>query len=360
METVVYILGAGASAGIANSRLGYIDKSTIPLVSELVGRMNSQAETMESMFRARELEVIEGTTLNIKKLLDPYVSNLKKVAEIIKFHASFDTYARKEYLLTPQGDTLEVKLFKRILSTFFCIEQIINGVDIRYDSLFATILKVQNNHLTSPDNFKFFSWNYDYQFELAHSLFFVPDETTFETYIKQNQLNTISDPNKFFYLKLNGSAINICHRNKLDAGSILMYNQYREILNDDTAIIQLLQIELEGLTNPSLTRTSLKFSWERDEHIINSINSTKLGLNNCKSLVVIGYSYPIFNTKIDTAILAAIPSLKNIYFQIPKQNFEDIKHRFIRSASKVFNIDHLTIRNIESLDSFYIPNEIDI
>lgn len=359
METVTYLLGAGASAGPANSKQGYTEVSTIPIVSELADRMSQQMEVLEAKFRKRDGETLGNSQVSIKQVVDPYTLTLQSFMNKLKHHASIDTYARKLFLRDFEDDRNELKMLKRVFSTFLSIEQVLRGVDIRYDTLFATILKKTDEGLESPGNFKFISWNYDYQFELAHYNYFVADEKGFDAYINLNQINSIHDANKFFYLKLNGSAINFNRRNNIQSDSLLLYNS-QNIYNDDYAILDMLFMEYEGSSNPFLTNNKLRFSWEEQTTTINSIRAMKPGLVSCKHLVVVGYSFPIFNHIIDHELLAAIPNLKTVYIQVPKDRFDDIEHRFWRAASRIFTREMVKIVNITNLDSFYIPNEIEI
>lgn len=359
METVTYLLGAGASAGPANSKQGYTDVSTIPIVSELADRMSKQIELLESKFRSRETETLKDSRITIKQILDPYSSALQSFVGKLQNHASIDTYARKLFLRDFVEDKHELSVLKRVFSTFLSIEQVLRGVDIRYDTFFATILKKADGGLDSPANFKFISWNYDYQFELAHYNYFIADERRFDAYLKINQINIVSDPLKFFYLKLNGSAININVRSQLQSDSLLLYNS-QQIYNDDYSILMMLIMEYEGSGTPFLSKSSLKFSWEEQADTISKIHSMKSGLASCKHLVVVGYSFPIFNHIIDHELLATMPNLKTVYIQVPKDRFDDIEHRFWRSASRIFTKEMVKIVNISNLDSFYIPNEIEI
>lgn len=359
METVTYLLGAGASAGPANSKQGYTDVSTIPIVSELADRMSKQIELLESKFRSRETETLKDSRITIKQILDPYSSALQSFVGKLQNHASIDTYARKLFLRDFEEDKRELFALKRVFSTFLSIEQVLRGVDIRYDTLFATILKKTDEGLESPVNFKFISWNYDYQFELAHYNYFIADEKGFDAYINLNQINSIHDANKFFYLKLNGSAININRRNFLQSDSLLLYNS-QNIFKDDDVILSMLVMDMEGFNNTSLTNSKLIFSWEEQANTIKSIKAMKSGLASCKHLVVVGYSFPIFNHIIDHELLATMPNLKTVYIQVPKDRFDDIEHRFWRSASRIFTKEMVKIVNISNLDSFYIPNEIEI
>lgn len=359
METVTYLLGAGASAGPANSKQGYTDVSTIPIVSELADRMSQQMEVLEAKFRKRDGETLGNSQVAIKQVFDPYILALQSFVNKLKHHASIDTYARKLFLRDFEDDRNELKILKRVFSTFLSIEQVLRGVDIRYDTLFATILKKIDGGLESPSNFKFISWNYDYQFELAHYNYFFADEKIFDAYINQNQIGLIKDSNKFFYLKLNGSAVNFNRRNSLQSDSLLLYNS-QNIYKDDDVIIKMLIMEYEGSSNPFLTNSKLRFSWEEQTTTIASIRSMKPGLAGCKHLVVVGYSFPIFNHIIDHELLATMPNLKTVYIQVPKDRFDDIEHRFWRSASRIFTKEMVKIVNISNLDSFYIPNEIEI
>lgn len=359
METVTYLLGAGASAGPSNSKQGYTNLSTIPIVSELADRMTKQISVLSTEFRKRESETIRNGQVSVKMLLDRYTKELQSIIEKLELHASIDTYARKLHLRDFEEDRRELFILKRVFSTFLSIEHVLRGVDIRYDTLFATILKRMETGLESPQNFKFISWNYDYQFELAHYNYFIADERNFDSYIKHNQINVINDSNKFFYLKLNGSALNYNGRYNLQPDSLLLYNS-QNIFKDDEVLLDMLSMDFDGATSPIFSSSKLKFSWEEQLNTIKTVQAMKPGLTTCKHLVVVGYSFPIFNHFIDHEVLASMPNLQRVYIQVPKDRFEDIEHRFWRAAKGLFKKQTLDIVNISNLDSFYIPNEIDL
>ena len=71
-----------------------------------------------------------------------YVNELKKLIQECGNHLSIDTYARILYL---KNDLGQLEITKFIFNEFLIYEQIINGVDKRYDGFFAALIK--KNHL---------------------------------------------------------------------------------------------------------------------------------------------------------------------------------------------------------------------
>lgn len=371
METVTYILGAGASAGRITTKHGAIDRSTIPLVGEFSKRMNQQIAYLDETFKKKEVSVDHYLELPnlypnyyVKDVLNHYFKSLKTLIAECQKHASIDTYARRLFLKNAPDLKGNAHDLKAALCTFLTIEQIINGIDIRYDSLLATVLKSNDGILTSPLNFKIFSWNYDQQFEIAHWNYFEPIEKEIDNYIKNHQIDTISNPLNFFFIKLNGNAILNTARifsetHTLDNSLLFQYREFG-IISEEQASMQ--SIMTHDLANDGgrFGKSSLKFSWENMDETIQKIESTEPGLRDCKQLVIIGYSFPLFNHQIDKEIIKCLPNLEKVFIQVPRKNYLDIKQRLERYLLDHPNKDIITITNIENLDSFFIPNEVPI
>jgi len=79
----------------------------------------------------------------------------------------------------------------------------------------------------------------------------------------------------------------------------------------------------------------------------------KASLKQTKTLVVIGYSFPYFNRKIDRYIIECMPFLEKIYFQAPDAS--NLKERF-SAINNTFDSNDLLLRI--DLDQFAFPNEL--
>lgn len=152
MKAVTYLFGAGASA------------NCLPLVKNFHEEMVKLVEIL----KAPEYELsttdyfipYSDKPKNEVKL--DFIVNMEWLIKECKNHASIDTYAKKLYIRSQSDDLLRLKA---TLSVFFVLLQSLKGYDKRYDTFFASILKM--NALLLPENIRILSWNYDFQFEKA-------------------------------------------------------------------------------------------------------------------------------------------------------------------------------------------------
>ncbi len=101
--------------------------------------------------------------------------------------------------------------------------------------------------------------------------------------------------------------------------------------------------------------TALTFAWE---HQINHEYYTKIrdSIMDTEILVVIGYSFPFFNRKIDKLIINDyMPHLEKVYFQAP--DAENLRERFLAITDRIQSTN-LILRKDEN--QFTFPNELDI
>ena len=61
------------------------------------------------------------------------------------------------------------------------------------------------------------------------------------------------------------------------------------------------------------------FAWE--DEAVSRIKSVLESYNDATILVIIGYSFPYFNKRIDAKILASMPNLRTIYIQVASSDF---------------------------------------
>ena len=81
--------------------------------------------------------------------------------------------------------------------------------------------------------------------------------------------------------------------------------------------------------------------------------STQVG--DAETVVVIGYSFPFFNRKVDRFLFESMPNLKNIYIQDPhadriEQTLPSVIPSHIYPITKV--------EKITTTDQFYLPPEL--
>jgi len=115
-----------------------------------------------------------------------------------------------------------------------------------------------------------------------------------------------------------------------------------------------------SFSNVEKTESLLSFAWEDEENTSKKIfneQKVKVALEMATGtniLVVIGYSFPFFNRKIDQQIFYSMHNtLQKIYFQDPFNTGEQLKSQFNLSAQAEASIMH-----IKGIDNYHIPFEL--
>ncbi|MNJ95018.1 hypothetical protein D3C87_127220 [compost metagenome] len=334
---ITYLLGAGASY------------NALPVVNQISERLKEFRKIsirtpnigIPDFFSKHGFEKVDDVTSPSKmEVLSDLGKSISWLILENDKHFSIDTFAKKLYL---QKDFNNLHKLKITLSCFFVYLQN-TGFDNRYDSFFASIL---DDLKILPPNLKFLSWNYDYQFEIAFSNFIKNKKLSHN----QQALNVCSkgikspdrdSANSFGIYKLNGTTSLIDNGNNIN----ILDN-----INEDE--IELLN-EIVTYYYYSIKRkipTTLSFAWEEENE--NYINSVSRCIKNTDILIVIGYSFPFFNRKIDTMLLKSMSKLKKIYIQDPS-NSDSIEERIKSLISNLMPIDY---NKIKMTDQFYIPFE---
>jgi len=332
MDLVTYLLGAGASA------------QCIPVVKGLAERIKYFSlvlETIDTTNKFHHYIKINSQTHDSSTVAREIASDLAWLAAECEKHSSIDTFAKKLFI-KKSGDYDKLKT---TLSIYFTLEQKFRHPDFRYDNFWASII---NEKDIFPERMRMVSWNYDFQLEQSY-LNFSDDSTLMEVYetlnIRSfNNRNQDYDTSKFSVYKLNGSAIVSSERDELAYLS--------DDLIDEKNFYEVLFYRYK-LINNSRYKKHLSFAWEHDlTH--NYFDKLKSGIWETKVLVIIGYSFPYFNRKIDTFVInECMPFLEKVYFQAPDAN--NLKERFKIINSKILDKNLILVTD---LDQFTFPNEL--
>lgn len=159
MEKTVYLIGAGASAGVL--------PTTASMPDHLFWMVNHIWSEYQHWRKENPDEKVIDESLGFSRdyAFRQLHGDLLWLHSECKRHASVDTLAKKAYL------TKNNKLLARVKSAligFLFLKQILNEADPRYDAFLASIL---NAELEIPSHIKVVSWNYDFQFEKAFSAY---------------------------------------------------------------------------------------------------------------------------------------------------------------------------------------------
>lgn len=355
MQKVTYLLGAGASAGC------------IPVVNNMAkDLLNTGSRFGDIFFKKPGLpDQIAGIfneiglyNENVKEIL----RELEWLSNICNTHYSIDTYAKKLFIKNDEAGYLKLK---NSLSLYFTIQQTLAPPDKRYDNFWASIL---NGQFDFPKQLRIISWNYDSQLELSYKNF--TSSISLEDAYGKIKMASFHDnihnieTGEFGIFKLNGSAKALKKDRHRTYTNYLIENfdlpnendkEGREKLFDKIfSIANAVKINGMKTMDENLT-TAISFAWE---HRVGEDYYLKLrdSIIDTGILVVIGYSFPFFNRKIDKLIINDfMPHLEKVYFQAP--DAENLKERFLAITDRIQ--DHnLILRKDEN--QFTFPNELDI
>lgn len=338
---VTYLLGAGASA------------KAIPVVGKVVETAVSIKNIFENNIvdnntDKRLVKFKEDCNYNKNDILI-ILSVLNRIISYSEKYVNVDTYAKILNLTNKKEEYFKLKYDYLI---FFTLCQEIFGIDPRYETFLVSLL---NSRLQIPSNINFISWNYDSQFEIAW-----------------NKINEISRNDTFDYLAEDRK---VCLKNfciyKLNGGSFIK----RE--NEKNAVVPRLSSSLKYLSEvvgndhgmvDSPERSCISYSWEiKDDKLPYNV------LNNTEVLVVIGYSFPYFNSHIDSKIINGMNSLHTVYLQ--DINYDGVMESFAYLSSKDFSLIQRynfvreaiknpfpylggTLHLIKNTNEFFIPREL--
>lgn len=343
MEIFTYLFGAGASAKALPT------VADIPL--ELI-RYHDRLKTISKKYLRDEK--FNGLTIQEtkKEVLNKLTDDLKELFLACKNSSSIDTLARKFYLT---NDMKSLTKLKALIDNFFLYEQLNNRVDQRYDSLFAAILKGgKGENIELPNNIRILTWNYDLQIDHSMANFYSNKQSKnvqefLQVYPSQDLSNLNLD--KFSVVKLNGTI-----------GGEITNEEYVNI-EFDLSITMNLQKDVFPLVLDNLliryyrlsrfidNYASILYSWENDELSKNIRQTAKSISQHTTFLIVIGYSFPIFNRPIDSAIINNMRSLRKVYIQSKKETIKDVVLRF-KAISERPDVEEITDEH-----EFYIPPE---
>lgn len=353
MENITYYLGAGASY------------HAIPTVEGLNERMDIFHKLLQRNYILKDGEFnlqIQNLYLN-EEVCNKYKAlelNFDEIVQNALKHRTVDTYAKKLTLKDPHDREGNLYKLKTFLTLYFHFEQTnddsilkinksghINDIkeaqriashyltklDYRYEVFLATLLQ---ENLELPEQVHIISWNYDFQLEASHLQFSDSDDinNSLDKLKFLNPDNFKRDENARF-IKLNGTALNY---QTLDRKS--WKNSFKSTLT--------FLEDIDIGTHPNLS-----FAWEANEYQIDVFKRAESILQETKILIIIGYSFPYFNRKIDSRILRKLPADTEIFVQCLEKDFKGIE----QSLKSIF-LKKQKISFYDDTSQFYIPQSL--
>lgn len=326
---VVYLLGAGASY------------NGVPIVEHIPGELKNLIEDLKT----NENYQLDGSIFgNFQytntQALEELISSMEWMLEQTNGRHSIDTVAQG---FNQRQNRDDLDRIKRALSAFFLLNQAKRTPDKRYDNFLSAIIE----NRVMPSNFRILSWNYDLQFEMTAEHF------TGIKDLKSNQefLNVVSkystrNPKEGFKLfKLNGSTgfymnKGFRYSNSVDRFEGELTKEIVDSIARGYAICRHTREVFSGLS----------FSWERDDNPI--VDRACEEISDAEVLVVIGYSFPDMNTRIDKRFLKHMPHLQRVIIQDPNAHITAQRFKDLEQSHADYEVIPRT-----DVSSFYIPSE---
>ena len=284
---------------------------------------------------------------------------LNNILTVSKEYPTIDTYAKMLYA-TKQFEKYEK--FKEQISLFFLMWQRSHKHDVRYDAFIASLIDAETAEFPSMT---ILSWNYDIQFEMSYSKYITEGRALWKIWDKLNvccksngSLPKYDVRQPFAFIKLNGSAM--FHASAQDNSS-LRYTLQDVLWNSkegEQFINEICTIYENGQHNNiySIPKyvNELSYAWDdfgRD-YIKQNIEQR---VDDCETLVIIGYSFPYVNREIDRHIFLSMPNLKTIYVQ--DIDATNIAER-VTAIYEYLEKDVPRIIPKTDVGQFFIPNEL--
>ncbi len=339
-----YLLGAGASFNSIPILEGQ-GKSMMQVANSLQIAIND----INLFPNSKSSKIFEN-----EKLLN-FKNNLFHFGKLANEYGSIDIYARRLSLL---GNFTELNNLKYCLSvyfdlweTFFGIKTIQNEskkkyfdkIDKRYFSLLSVLLEKNDQKPKLNNNISFISWNYDLQLEKAYSSFLPTNNNTLE--VINSGIKFIDDESdqKQDIIHLNGYRGEFKYENKryptVDINNQATLEDY---------LFQLLDNEDQFRKSELDYKECIKYAWEADSILL---KKAKKIMQETDVLIVIGYSFPSFNRKIDSMLIKAFEDNNRgrVIYQDPNANQDIINSIFS-------NPNDVKIEK-DNINQFYIPHE---
>jgi hypothetical protein len=379
---VTYLLGAGASANafpvvkemgkvVKSILLDELEKYTLPIGSSFYEDLEDGTLGLTLKHAVSDITYLgksdkkSAYTFLAQKADEHGLSFFNDLNEVSKkiyllslllygceTHLSVDTYAKKLWLgqKHKKANLEKYNDLRTAITLFFQLHNnLYKKIEKRYDAFFAGIMDVDKNnkyHAVLPDNVNIISWNYDYSLESSLANIVGTSITSLKddiVHYKGLYTHNINSP--FKILKLNGVA-------GTKNGTKNFWLSYFDYINND-------------LISEDIYDSLVSFAWDDSQDSNNeAISLAKQIMAKTDILVVIGYSFPLYNRKIDGQLLSkdTAPRLRKIYIQDSKAS--DIKETIdgFRDNWRDIIVDNIIcnadFRLVTNTDQFYMPHEL--
>ena len=333
---VVYLLGAGASI------------NAIPIVSGMTQGMKDMVEILKTYKNQLSDKSWESDIENSpNEILDEFIFDFEILISDSEKNNTIDEYASE---LFEERDKKQYDELKRILSVYITLQQYSSNVDKRYKGF---ISKLKENERTLNPKVKIMSWNYDTQMELAYSHYYKYNgwyDAKRNLLVNQKYVSKEINKELFTLTKVNGTA-NIL-QNALRSRTIDYCSTNESGLNNKV-VDEILRNYYYSKNQTNKYWCGLSFAWEEfdDDNFLDDIKDI---FKNATHLVIIGYSFPDYNKKLDKQIIGNVSGLKEVIIQVGTNDFSSVEFRIKKYLPKDFEGEIISM----SPDQFYVPLEL--
>ena len=345
---LTYILGAGASF------------QSIPVVNTFSERFNDFSDFLNVFRRSNHSFYIHDSTIRTQ------IQNLQyQIIEVyneFKNHQSFDTYFKKLFH-TNQPELINKT--KKILNIYFLWEHSKlstikfqsaaqnfeekgdkfnkqTQLDKRYDALLAGLLKPNKDKLEMFCKTNFITWNYDINLLASLKNYFSP-ESTFDEFL----FEITPDKENEFIWELKSAGIKVVNMNGFFYSGIYGIKRSLNELEIKDSFSEI-NSYLLGVFD-KLDHLKIKFAWETN---INIGFEAKKIIENSENVIIIGYTFPLYNRLVDMQYMdRVLINGRNLFIQDPRANEICLN---LEESFDIFLKDK--VKPIENCKSFYVPS----
>lgn len=342
-QSITYILGAGASF------------QSFPIVNSFPHRFSRFTDNIDMIIKDQRSDT--DTSQKFGLLLD----SSKVLSNEFRAHSSFDTFFKK---LFHTEEFSQIKLYKKILNIYFIWEHLAtiesiptdfkgdiftkrSQIDKRYDAFIAGLLKPIKNKKETFCNINIISWNYDLDLLSSLKNYYYP-KASFKEFFEETKSDTfeLRIGNHISILNMNGYFYTNCFDSCTNIRDVFFNECVTKKITSDF-------FDYSFDDNDS---NLIRFAWElSDENLASIIKSAKQFIQQSDNLIVIGYTFPLYNRLIDIKYLTTDSLLhKDIIIQDPRAS--EIRDDFITNFSLPSN--NLPLRAKASCDNFFVPEGI--
>lgn len=340
----VYLLGAGASYGVGDivtSPLEIPKGRILPVISEMGVWFDHAQKVLESYadsvyYQQKQIRIDYLTKKPSLDFADRITDKYRMIYDAIGWlrsecadYISIDNYANVLFSRNQGSDDADLFKLKGVLSICLDIWQHNGKVDKRYVSLISKYLKGRGSEQVFDPSIRFVSWNYDRQVEMAFARFKGSNFDCTFNYMDAHYKFLSCGVKRPSLIKLNGTAGIVNSFGGVT--SLVKVNEFDSV--SAANLKSLAEYWYDTALSRRPHRNALSFAWETDDNsdtLNTAMSQAATYFSEADDVVVIGYSFPDYNTSIDHYLFDLLKKGCVVHVQDPSavQVVDRIRPRF--------------------------------